>query len=80
MHWLKCSNNILYNKQWQEMGIKFMEHIYDYRSKHFITLKKCNFYDIPDKDFLKYYHIVNNIHEYWKALLKEGNRTHTGTK
>ena len=32
-----------------------------------------NLYDISDKDFLKYYHIVNNIREDWKALLKEEN-------
>ena len=32
-----------------------------------------NLYDISNKDYLKYYHIVNNIHEDWKVLRKEEN-------
>ena len=30
-----------------------------------------NLYDISNKDYLKYYHIVNNIHEDWTTSLKE---------
>ena len=68
------SNTILYYKQWQERGIKYIEHIYDYRIKQFYNFEELqNLYDISDKDFLKYYHIVNNIHEDPKALLKEEN-------
>ena len=49
-----------------------MEHIYDYRIKKFYNFEELqNLYDISDKDFLKYYHIVSNIHEDWKVLLKE---------
>ena len=74
---IKCSNTILYNKQWQERGIKYIEHIYDYKIKQFCNFEELqNLYDISDKDFLKYYHIVNNIHENWKALLKEENHLH----
>ena len=58
----------------QERGIKYIEHIYDYSIKQFYNFEELhNLYDISDKDFLKYYHIVNNIHEDWKALLKEEN-------
>ena len=33
---IKCSNTILYYKQWQERGIKYIAHIYDYRIKQFL--------------------------------------------
>ena len=46
--------------------------MYDYRIKTFYSFEELqNLNDISDKDVLKYYHIVNNIHEDWKALLKE---------
>ena len=71
---IKCSKTILYYKQWQKRGIKYIEHIYDYRIKHFYNFEGLqNLYDISDKDFLKYFHIVNNNHEDWIALLKEEN-------
>ena len=41
---IKCSNNSLYFKQWQEKDIKCIDHIYDNRSKQFITLKNCKIY------------------------------------
>ena len=53
---------------------KYIEHIYDYRLKQIDNFEELqNLYDISDEHFLKYYHIVNNIHEDWKALLKEEN-------
>ena len=36
--------------------------------------KLQNLYDISNKDYLKYYHIDNNIHADWTAFLKE--KTH----
>ena len=53
---------------------KYIEHIYDYRLKQSYNFKELqNLYEISDEYLLKYYHIVNNIHEDWKALLKEDN-------
>ena len=75
--YIKCDNNIIYYKEWHEKGIKYIEHIYDYRSNTFY-----NFYNLQnlsenlDKiylnttDLLKYHQIINNIIESWKRLLK----------
>ena len=71
---IKCSYNILYHKQWQEKDIKYIEHIYNYSLMQFYNFEELkNLYDISNKDYLKYYHIVNNIHEDWKVLRKEEN-------
>ena len=59
----------------RKKSIIYIEHIYDYRINQFYNFEEQqNLYDKSDNDFLKYYRIVNNIYEDWKALLKE--RTH----
>ena len=53
---------------------KYIEHIYHYRLKQMYNFEVLqNLHDLSDEYYLKYYHIVNNIHEDWKALLKEEN-------
>ena len=54
-----------------EQGIKFIEHIYDFRIKQFYTIEQLqNFYNIPQNDYLKYHNIVSNIKSEWKTRLK----------
>ena len=68
---IKCDNNIIYYKEWHEKGIKYIEHIYDYRSNTFYIFNNLqNLYDLNATDFLKYHQIINDILEGWKRLLK----------
>ena len=69
--YIKCDNNIIYYKEWHEKGIKYIEHIYDYRSNTFYNFDNLqNLYNLNTTDFLKYHQIINNIIEGWKRLLK----------
>ena len=53
--YIKCDNNIIYYKEWNDKGIKYIEHIYDYRSNTFYDFNTLqNLYGINTNDFLKY--------------------------
>ena len=57
---IKCNNKVLFYLEWFEQGIKFIEHIYDFRIRQFYTLEQLqNLYNISQNDFLKYYNIVS---------------------
>ena len=77
--YIKCDNNIIYYKEWHEKGIKYIEHIYDYRSNTFYNFDNLqNLYDLNTTDFLKYHQIIYNIIEGWKRLLKQENAMEQG--
>ena len=64
---IKCNNKVLFYREWFEQGIKFIEHIYDFRIRQLYTLEQLqNLYNISQNDFLKYYNIVSNIKREWK--------------
>ena len=57
--------------EWPEKGIKYIEHIYDYRSNRFYNFNILhNLYDINIDEFFKYHQIITNIPERWNLLLK----------
>ena len=59
--YIKCDNNIIYYKEWHDKGIKYIEHIYDYRSNTFFYFNTLqNLYGINTNDFLKYHQIITN--------------------
>ena len=71
---IKCNNKVLFYVDWFEKGIKFIEHIYDFRFRKFHTIEQLqNLYNISENDFLKYYNIVSNITKEWKNKLKDEN-------
>ena len=44
---IKCNNKVLFYREWFEQGIKFIEHIYDFRIRQFYTLEQLqNLYNI----------------------------------
>ena len=55
--YIKCDNNIIYYKEFTlhaVKGIKYIEHIYDYRSNIFYIFNNLqNLYDLNTTDFLK---------------------------
>ena len=52
---------------WYEKGIKYMEHIYEFRIRKFHTIEQLqNLYNISENVFLKYYNIVSKITKEWK--------------
>lgn len=58
-------------KNWNERGIKYVEHIYDYRTRSFMdfaTLK--NLYGINNNDYLKYFKIISSIPQNWRIRLQ----------
>ena len=68
---IKCDNKLIFYQQWFEKGIKFIEHIYDFRSRNFYTIEQLkNLYNVSLNDFLKYHNIVSNIKSDWKRKLK----------
>ena len=69
--YIKCDNNIIYYKERHEKGIKYIEHIYDYRSNTFYDFNNLqNLYNLNTTDFFKYHQIINNIIDGWKRLPK----------
>ena len=49
----------------------FIEHVYDFRTKTFLSFNDFQtFFDIESKDFLKYHKLINSIPLEWKNKLK----------
>ena len=69
---IKLNNTkTLFYKAWYDKGIKFIEHLFDFRSKQFYTFEQMKqLYGIPNGDFLKYYTLICNIPLEWKTNLK----------
>ena len=68
--------SIIY-KSWYEKGIKYIEHIYDYRKKEFYNfVQLTELYQVPSNDYLKYSQLVSSISKEWKTRLKTENITY----
>ena len=71
---LKIDNKTVYYKNWMEKGIKYIKHIFDYRTKEFYTFTDMkHIYNIPDSDFLKYNSLKLNIPTDWKVKMQQAN-------
>lgn len=68
---LKIGGKTFFDKIWFDRGIKFIEHIYDYRKKDFYDFREfINLYDLPPSNVLYYNSIVLCIPKEWKDMLK----------
>ena len=68
--------SIIY-KNWFNKGIKYIEHIYDFRKKEFYKFTKLSeIYQVPSIDYLKYNQLVSSISKKWKTKLKTENITY----
>ena len=71
---IKNNRKLLFFNDWYEKGIVFLEHVYDYRSKTFLTFDNLKFiFDVKTTDYLKYFTLINSIPKLWKDKLKEEN-------
>ena len=56
--------------QWYDRGIKFIDHIYDYRIQRFYNFSEFkDLYQTSEHDYLKYNLLIHNIPKTWKAQL-----------
>ena len=60
---IKHDGKLIYYQHWCGRGIKYIEHLYDFRLERFYTFEQMkDMYSIPRNDFFfKYYNIVSNI-------------------
>jgi len=58
-----CKNNgDTFNDNWYQKGIRFIEHIYDFRSKQSYDFNHLStLYAIPQSDFLRYHSLKSSI-------------------
>ena len=69
--YIKNKHDTLFYNKWFDKGVTFIEHIYDYRVKTFLSFQDFQtFFDIESKDFLKYHKLINCIPLEWKNKLK----------
>ena len=63
-------NKTLFYKTWFDRGITQIEHIFNYRNKHFHTFTELQeLYDLPRSEFLKYHTLVGCIPKCWKEKM-----------
>ena len=56
--------------KWYDRGIKFIDHIYDYRIQRFYNFSEFkDLYQTSEHDYLKYTLLIHNIPKTWKAKL-----------
>jgi hypothetical protein len=59
---VKNNQHTFFYQNWFNMGVKFLEHIYDFRSKSYYTFEAFKtLYEIPSTDYLKYYTLIKSI-------------------
>ena len=70
-------NKTLFYKTWFDRGITQIEHIFNYRNKHFHTFTELQeLYDLPRSDFLKYHTLVGCIPKCWKEKINNEERSY----
>ena len=53
---IKRDGSLLFYKNWHDMGITSIEHVYDYRIKSFLSFQNLKtIFNIRNDDFLKYH-------------------------
>ncbi len=51
--------------------IKYIEHIYDYRTNTFFDFTKIKqLYNVSNSDYLKYFKLISSIPQTWRARLR----------
>jgi exonuclease III len=69
--YIKVGSKTVFYKQWYDHGIKYLNQIYDFRSKNFLSFKELKkIFDIPNNDILKYNQLVSSIPTTWKKTIK----------
>ena len=65
---------MFFYKDWYQKGIKYLEHVFDYRTKTLYNFENFKYlYDINNSDFLKYYQLITSIPENLKLVLANTN-------
>ena len=60
--YIKNKCNTFFYKDWFDKGVNFIEHVYDFRIKTFLSFQDFQtFFNIESKDFLKYHKLINSI-------------------
>ncbi|MES9884044.1 MAG: reverse transcriptase domain-containing protein [Sedimenticola sp.] len=68
---MKGNGSTFYYKDWDERGIKYIEHIYDYRTKTFFEFTYIKqLYNVSNSDYLKYFKMISTIPQTWRARLR----------
>lgn len=59
---IKNNCNTFYINEWYEKGIKYLQHIFDYRTKQFYSFENIKYlYDINTNDYLTYFQLLSCI-------------------
>ena len=71
---IKIQNKPLFNKDWHNRGILYIEHLYDYRTKELYQFKDfLELYELPNQSFLFYTSLISSIPRTWKIQLRNEN-------
>ena len=69
--YIENNKRTFFYKDWFDLGISFIEHIYDYRIKSFLSFQNFKtVFNINNNDYLKYHTLINSIPNAWKNKLK----------
>ena len=69
---IKVNGNPIFIKDWYNRGIKYVDHLYDFRSKKFYGFTQVKqIYGLNDGDFLKYYSVISSIPSNYKQNMNQ---------
>ena len=64
-------NSTIFYKTWLQLGIKYINDLYDYSAKKFHSFEKLKeLHSVPNEDFLRYLSFVQRIPKYLRKQLK----------
>lgn len=71
---ITINGSTIYYDSWSEKGIKFVQHIFDYRTKEYYTFEEMKrLYGLLNADYLKYYQLTASIPRIIKTKINEEN-------
>lgn len=78
---IQANNKMFFNKELFNRGIKFIEHIYDFRLKRFYNfIELRDLYNLSDRAFLIYNSLLHSIPNDWKIKLSNQAANSIGPK
>ena len=68
----KVNGKLIFHREWFEKGIKYIEHLFDFRTKTYYSFEQMKYlYNLNDNQYLRYYQLISCIPSSYKDQLKE---------
>ena len=75
---IRKGDSLFYLKEWHEKEIKYLDHLFDYRTNEFYSFEQFKYiYNLGNNEFLNFYQIITSRKKsneiYYNLIMKKGD-------